>query len=275
MNFKMKNAFTVDLEDWYQGIMLPIEEWHKYEKRLYIGTDRLLKLLKNAGVKATFFILAKIIEDHPEIIRQIIDEGHEIGCHTYTHIPLFEMNAVSFETEIKKCNLLLADHYGIHYKGFRAPFFSIDHRSLWAMDVLKRNGYEYDSSIYPGDNKRTGIVGYRKDIHELDNKLIEAPLTTFKVLKFDVGLGGAYFRLLPYSYFRKKLLDLNKQHINGIFYIHPWELDPAHPYLKQLPPRLKYPHYLNLKSTESKIKRLLSDFEFVSLSEIISTRNAK
>ena len=153
--------------------------------------------------------------------------------------------------------------------GFRAPFFSVDERSWWVLDILKKHGFQYDASIYPGDNKRTGIVGYRKDIHRLDNQLMEAPMTTFKVLKYDVGSGGAYFRILPYFYFKEKFKSINKAGLNGIFYIHPWELDPEHPYISTLPRRIKYPHYFNLKSTEPKIRQMLSDFEFVPLKDLI------
>jgi len=265
----VKNAFTIDLEDWYQGIGIDYREWDKYEKRLRIGYDRLMNLLSKSNTKATFFILAKIIEDHPDIIQEIIDEGHEISCHTYSHQALYDMTPESFEEEIKKCVTLLQSGFGKKFIGFRAPFFSVDHRSWWVLDILKRYGFEYDSSIYPGDNKRTGIVGYRKDIHQLDNQLWEAPLSTFKVWKYDVGLGGAYFRILPYLYFRQKFRQINKSGAHGIFYIHPWELDPDHPYLPGLVKRIRYPHYFNLKSTEPRIRQMLNDFEFVPLRDIV------
>jgi polysaccharide deacetylase family protein (PEP-CTERM system associated) len=265
----MKNAFTIDLEDWYQGIGMDLKEWPKYEKRLRFGFDRLMNLLSKANTKATFFVLAKILEDSPEIIKEIIDEGHEISCHTYSHQQLYNMTPESFDAEIGKCVQLLKDNFNREYVGFRAPFFSVDERSWWVLDILKKHGFQYDASIYPGDNKRTGIVGFRKDIHLLDNQLMEAPMTTFKVLKYDVGSGGAYFRILPYLYFKEKFKSINKAGLNGIFYIHPWELDPEHPYISSLPSRIKYPHYFNLKSTEPKIRQMLSDFEFVTLQEII------
>lgn len=265
----MKNAFTVDLEDWYQGIGLDIKEWDKFEKRLHIGFDKLMNLLSKSNTKATFFVLSKIIEDHPDIIKEIIDEGHEISCHTYSHQQLYNMTPESFDQEIQKCVQLLKENFNQEYVGFRAPFFSVDNRSWWVLDILKKHQFKYDSSIYPGDNKRTGIIGYRKDIHSLENGLMEAPVSTFKVLKYDVGLGGAYFRILPYLYFKQKFKSINKQGLNGIFYIHPWELDPEHPVIPNLTKRIKYPHYFNLKSTESKIRNLLNDFEFVPLKDII------
>jgi hypothetical protein len=117
----------------------------------------------------------------------------------------------------------------------------------------------------------TGIVGYPKNIHQLDNKMWEAPVSTFKLTKFDVGLGGAYFRILPYPIFKYKFRQINKER-SGIFYIHPWELDPAHPYLASLPKRIRLPHYFNLGNTEKKIEKLLNDFEFIPLIDIINKK---
>ncbi len=266
----MKNAFTVDLEDWYQGIGIGEEHWHQYEKRLLNGTKKLLLLLKSHNTKATFFTLGKVIEEYPALMKEIVADGHEIACHTYSHPFLYEINAKVLDDELKKCNELLWNLLGIKQEGFRAPYFSLDKRSWWALDVLKNNGFTYDSSVYPGDNKRTGIVGYNKKPHRLENGMIEFPLTTIRVGRFDVGLGGAYFRILPYFYFRSKLKALNRAGQAGAFYIHPWELDPGHPYLPQLSKRIKYPHYFNLKTTEQKIDKLLSDFTFVPLRHLIN-----
>jgi len=268
----MKNAFTIDFEDWYQGITIPIDKWNQYEKRIHVGHEKLLKLLQKNNTKATYFLLGKVIEEHPKIIQEIIDEGHEIGCHTYQHKELYNLSPESFKEEILSCQQLIRENYGIEYKGFRAPYFSLDERSWWALDILKDTGFEYDSSIYPGDNKRTGIKGFRKDIHLLENGLPEVPLSNFKLLKFDVGLGGAYFRILPFLYFKQKFMAASKK-APVIFYIHPWELDPEHPFLPELSRRIRYPHYFNLKRTESKIDRLLQQFEFAPLSEIVTETN--
>jgi len=267
----MKNAFTVDLEDWYQGIGIPIAEWHHYEKRLKIGHEKLLTLLKKHNVKATYFVLGKVIEDHPEIIREVIAEGHEIGCHSYSHPELYNINAELFEKEIQQC-IKLIQPFRINYSGFRAPYFSIDKRSLWALNVLKKNNFIYDASIYPGDSKRTGIEGYRKDIHHLEQiDLWEAPVTTFKLLNFDVGLGGAYFRILPYKMFSRKFRQISKSN-PGIFYIHPWELDPKHPRLSFLSARRKIPHYFRLGKTENNLNVLLQEFEFGKLEDLINKK---
>jgi polysaccharide deacetylase family protein (PEP-CTERM system associated) len=264
----MKVWFSIDMEDWYQGIGLAPETWQQYEKRIKIGHDKLLHLLSKHKVKATYFILGKVIEEFPELIEEVKREGHELACHTYSHPFLYQINREQFQAEIRKCKELIRPFQN-GYKGFRAPYFSIDNRNLWAIDVLKEEGFTYDSSIFPGSTARTGISGFRKDIHTLDNGLMEFPISNFKVTRFDFGVGGAYFRILPYYYFRDKLKKLLKER-PVVFYIHPWELDPGHPYLKGLGRRIQYTHYFNLKNTEKKLDKLLSDFEFCSPGELFN-----
>jgi polysaccharide deacetylase family protein (PEP-CTERM system associated) len=276
---QMKLWFTIDMEDWYQGIGLPPESWPQYEKRIRIGHDKLLNLLSKHNVKATYFILGKVVEEFPELIQQVKDEGHELACHTYSHPFLYQINKEQFRAELQKCKELISSFQN-GYNGFRAPYFSIDTRNLWAIDVLKEEGFSYDSSIFPGSTARTGIAGFKKEVHTLENGLKEFPISNFKVLQLpllrrglgrglDFGAGGAYFRILPYSYFRKKLGEILKAR-PAVFYIHPWELDPDHPYLKGLGRRIQYTHYFNLKNTEKKLDKLLSDFEFCSPNEIFN-----
>src|SRR5215213_4381061 len=217
----MKVWFTVDMEDWYQGIGLPISSWPKYEKRIKIGHDRLLNLLSKHNVKATYFILGKVIEEFPELIEEVKQEGHELACHTYSHPFLYQITPEAFREELRKCKELIRP-FQQGYRGFRAPYFSIDNRNLWALDILKEEGFSYDSSIFPGSTVRTGIQGFKKDVHQMENGLHEFPISNFKVAKFDFGVGGAYFRILPYSYFRSKLKAVLKQR-PAVFYIHPWE----------------------------------------------------
>jgi polysaccharide deacetylase family protein (PEP-CTERM system associated) len=264
----MKMWFTVDMEDWYQGIGLLVDSWAVYEKRIRIGHDKLLSLFAKHKVKATYFILGKVIEEFPELIEEIKMEGHELACHTYSHPFLYQLTREQFQEEIRKCKDLISP-FQDGYKGFRAPYFSIDNRNLWAVDVLKEEGFSYDSSIFPGSTARTGIAGFRKDRHRLENGVDEFPVSNFKVLKFDFGVGGAYFRILPYRYFRKKVEALLKER-PAVFYIHPWELDPGHPYLKGLGRRIQYTHYFNLKNTEKKLDKLLGDFDFCSPNEIFN-----
>ena len=264
----MKVAFTVDFEDWYEGMDLPFEQWETLEKRLHIGHYKLLELFQKFNVKATYFILGKTIEDYPELIREIINEGHEIGCHTYSHPFVFRITPEVFRAEIRKCKQLIQE-FGIHYTGFRAPYFSIDARCLWALDILKEEGFKYDSSVFTGDSKRTGIPGYDPHINHSNNGLIEFPISTIRVLRFDFGVGGGYFRLLPYNYFKQKFSKILKER-HSIFYIHPWEFDVNQPKVSGISNRIKFTHYVNLCSTEEKVRKLLSDYECTNVSDIIN-----
>jgi polysaccharide deacetylase family protein (PEP-CTERM system associated) len=264
----MKIAFTVDFEDWYQRIDLPVNNWIKLEKRLHIGHYKLLELFQKANVKATYFLLGKTIEDHPGMIREIIAEGHEIACHTYSHPFIYKLTPDQFREEIQKSKQLIQP-FGVSYTGFRAPYFSIDARSLWALDILKLEGFQYDSSIFPGDAKRTGIPGFNPAIQHLNNGLLEFPVSTLKVMNFDFGVGGGYFRLLPYSYFKEKMTNILKER-HSIFYLHPWELDIHQPKVPGINRRIRFTHYVNLYSAEKKARQLLSDFECTTVSNILN-----
>jgi polysaccharide deacetylase family protein (PEP-CTERM system associated) len=262
----MMNAFTIDLEDWYQGVDIPFNDWNKYEKRLRIGFDKLIFLLQKKNIKATFFVLGKVIEDHPDIITEIIQEGHEIGCHTYSHPMLYKLDEDMFNVEINKCRDLISQ-FKTSFTGFRAPYFTVDHRNIWVLNSLKNFGFEYDSSIFPGDSKRTGIKNYIKTPHFTESGLLEFPVSTGKLGGFDFGMGGAYFRILPYAVFKNKFYALSQlQPVN--FYIHPWELDPNHPRIK-LSSRISIPHYWNLNSTFNKLDMLTTDFEFGPINKIL------
>lgn len=264
------HCFSIDFEDWYQGMMLPVAQWQSLEKRLHIGHERLLELLSRSGTKATYFLLGKTIEEHPNLIREIVREGHEVGCHSYEHRPIYEMTPESFRADLVKCKELAAS-IGISYTGFRAPYFSIDARSWWALDILKEEGFAYDSSIFPGSTLRTGVPGFSKALQRLPNGLPEAPMSVIKLMLFTPGTGGAYFRILPYGFFRQKLRQLEKQGHTVNFYIHPWELDPDHPKMPGLSRRVSLPHYQNLGATAGRLGRLLQDFSFGPIGDKVAS----
>jgi hypothetical protein len=247
---------------------LPLSRWGHLEKRLHIGHYKLLELFQKFNVKATYFILGKTIEDYPNLIQEIINEGHEIGCHTYSHPFIFKLTPDAFRLEIQKCKQLISQ-FGINYTGFRAPYFSIDVRNLWALDILHEEGFGYDSSLFAGDAKRTGIPGYDPNIKEFRNGLFEFPVNTIRLLNLDFGAGGGYFRLLPYGYFKKKFSQITAQR-PGIFYIHPWEFDVDQPKISGMSKRIQFTHYINLKTTHKKVTQFLTDFECTSVSNILN-----
>ena len=267
----MKLCFTVDWEDWYHGLRMPVDQWKSLERRIKIGHYKLLEFFSKYRIKATYFLLGIMAEEFPELVGEIKNEGHELGCHTYSHPFLTDINVQEFRAEITKCKEIISPFQN-GYKGFRAPYFSIKKDNLWILDILKEENFSYDSSIFPGNTLRAGIQGFEKNIHTLPNGLKEFPISNFEITKFEFGIGGAYFRFLPYRYFKyrlKKMLQMRP----ALFYFHPWEFDVKQPYIKGLTHRAVHSHYYNLGATEGKLKKLFSDFEFSPLSEILNNES--
>ncbi|OGV96275.1 hypothetical protein A2W24_04010 [Microgenomates group bacterium RBG_16_45_19] len=269
----MLNAFTVDLEDWYQGLEIPDSAWQGYESRIEYSTNLLLDLLDKHRVKATFFILGPIAEKFPDLVKRISRQGHEIGSHAYSHQFLYRLSPEQLRQELIRSKCLLEDITGKKVTSFRAPFFSITKDSLWALEILSREGFQYDSSIFPVHNYRYGIPKAPKVPFQFRlngaGQIIEFPISTVKFGTASLPFsGGAYFRLFPYGFTRFCFRKLNNDQIPVVFYIHPWELDPEHPRIK-LPRRISLTHYANLKSTKKKLDKLLQEFRFTSLEEVL------
>ena len=262
----LKNILTIDLEDWYQSILsISPFRWERYEKRIWQGTNRLLEIMAKTRAKATFFILGKVASDHGELVRLIASQGHEIGSHGYCHRPVYEQTESVFSKDLERSIKILEDITGKKVKGYRAPWFSITKKTLWALDILSAHGIEYDASIFP---VRTGFYGISKAprhpyiIKTKHKSIIEIPPATLKLCKAVIPIGGGfYLRMLPCNLIRCGIRRLNRKNIPAVIYIHPWELD-----LKQ--PRLSpgfiqgLIHYTNIGKTELKFTKLLSDFRF-------------
>ena len=266
------NAFTIDLEDWYQGLEIPPDAWAGFEDRLVPASRRLLQMLDHAGARATFFVLGAAAERHPDLIREIAAAGHEIGTHGWSHTFVYRLDPASFRDELQRSMSLLASLSGRAVVGHRAPFFSITRESLWALDVMRECGIRYDSSVYPVVNYRYGIPDAPRwpySILDGDRPLLEFPITTLRMLGRNVPVaGGAYFRLYPYALTRAAFHAVNRSGRPAVFYLHPWELDPEHPRIP-LPRRIAATHYVNLRSTEGKLASLLRDFRFAPMNEVL------
>jgi polysaccharide deacetylase family protein (PEP-CTERM system associated) len=265
----MINAFTVDLEDWYQGIELPPGSWAGRQDRLRIGTDLLLELLANVHAQATFFVLGSVAERAPEVVRQIHAAGHEIGTHGYGHEFVYRLGPDGFRTDLARSLHALEQAVGAPVRGHRAPYFSITRATPWAFTVLEDCGLRYDSSVFPVRNYRYGIPDAPRFVHRV-GQIIEFPLTTWRCLGYNLpAAGGAYFRLFPYTFIRRALRDTNAAGQPAVFYLHPWELDPGHPRL-DLPMRISLPHYRNLAQTRHRLERLLSEFRFAPMGQVLA-----
>lgn len=267
----MINALTIDLEDWYQGLQIPMDSWSPYEDRVVRATEKLLGVLAEADTKATFFTLGAVAERHPELVRRVAAAGHEIATHGYSHSLVYELEPRQFRDELRRSVQSLEDLSGQPVLGHRAPFFSITRRSLWALEILAEEGIRYDTSIFPVRNWRYGIEDApRWPYKPLDGQqLIEFPMSTLRIRSRNVPMtGGAYFRIYPYGLSRRLLRAASRHGRPAVFYLHPWELDPDHPRIP-LPRRIGLTHYFNLAATEKRFRKLLREFRFAPMKELL------
>lgn len=261
-----KHVFTIDVEDWYQGIEIPMDQWNGFEQRVEASMGRLLNLMAAHDVTATCFVLGKVAEEHPGLIRRIHEAGHEIATHGYSHARIYDLTPNRFRRELRRSIGLLQDLTGERVLGHRAPYFTITEESLWALDILAEEGIRYDSSIHPVLNWRYGIPDADRTPATITTprgyQLLEVPVSTFPLPKINLPVGGgAYLRIYPYWFQRAllKRLEQRDEHIG--LYMHPWEVDPRHPRI-DLPFRVSATHYFNLDSAIPKLERLFQDFTF-------------
>lgn len=268
------NALTIDFEDWYQGLEIPHTDWGAYEDRIAPVGRHLLEILAAAHVRGTFFVLGYVAERHPDLVREIAAAGHEIGTHGYSHTLVYRQTPAVFREELTRSIRVLEELTGRPVWGHRAPFFSITRGSLWALDVMRDLGIRYDSSIFPVTNYRYGIADAPRWPYlvqtEAGGELLEFPISTCRLLGRNLPVaGGAYFRIYPYCVMRWAFQTINRQGKPAVFYLHPWELDTGHPRIP-LPRRIALTHYYNLHATESRLRRLVRDFTFAPMSEVLN-----
>jgi polysaccharide deacetylase family protein (PEP-CTERM system associated) len=260
------HVFSIDVEDWYQGIEIPMDQWDGFEQRVEASMDRLLGLMARYDVTATCFVLGRVAEEHPSLVKRIHAAGHEIATHGYSHAKIYALTPERFRRELRHSIDLLQELTGEPVLGHRAPYFTITEDSLWALDILAEEGIRYDSSIHPVFNWRYGIPDAKRTPSRVETpngqQLLEAPVSTYPLSKVNVPCGGgAYLRIYPYWLQRTLLrrLEARGEHVG--LYVHPWEVDPEHPKL-DLPFRVSATHYWNLDSTLPKLERLFQDFSF-------------
>ncbi|MBL8793103.1 MAG: DUF3473 domain-containing protein [Planctomycetia bacterium] len=270
----MLNALTVDVEDYFhvasfEGVVSR-RQWGGMEQRVMVGAQRLLEAFAHAGVRGTFFVLGWVAEHAPGLVREIRDAGHEVGCHSYWHRLVYRQTPDQFRDDLRRARDVLQDAIGEPVVAYRAPCFSITRQSLWALDVLIEEGFQYDSSIFPTYHDRYGIAGAPLAPHRIvraAGAIREFPLAVHQVFGYPLPLGGGgYFRLYPFAVTRWGMRAINAQGRPVAFYLHPWELDSGQPRLP-LGGLNAFRHYVNLRWTEARLRRLLNEFAFGTLSE--------
>ena len=267
------NALTIDVEDYFNteamAEMAPRRQWSDFESRVERSTRRVLEMLEARSIRATFFVLGWTASRHPALVRDIAALGHELGCHSFYHEPVFRLSPARFHKDTYRSKQLLEDISGVRVLGYRAPSFSLVNGTKWALHTLAELGFEYDCSINPVHHPLYGNSDARRTPHLLDSGIWEFPVATVGLGPVNVPIGGgAYFRLAPYKIFRLGWDRLNREEgLRGIFYFHPWEIDADQPRLRaRFTSRLR--QYTNLASTEKKLERLISDFQFGPVCEV-------
>ncbi|PHV12119.1 XrtA system polysaccharide deacetylase [Chitinimonas sp. BJB300] len=274
------NALTIDVEDYFQvsafAPYIPREEWDQRPCRVERNVECILRMLDDAGVKATFFTLGWIAERYPQLVRQIVAGGHELASHGYGHQRVSDLSEAAFFADISSAKQILESISGQEVKGYRAPSFSIGQGNLWAFDCLRRAGYRYSSSIYPIVHDHYGMPDAPRFAHAVREGLLEVPVSTVRWQgKNWPSSGGGYFRLMPYPLSRWLLQRINQTDCQAaIFYFHPWEIDPDQPRIKGINAKTRFRHYLNLHHMEARLRRLLGDFRWGRMDEVFLNSTA-
>lgn len=266
---------TVDLEDYFCD--LDFSEWQNYDSRITQTTQTLLDLFEKYRVTATFFTVGYIAEKFPELIEKIVRKGHEIGSHSYSHLDIRKSTPEQFELDLTKSIQVLEKTSGDKIRGFRAPYFSINHKTFWAFDILKKH-LRYDSSVFPVKTPLYGIPNAPRNIYKPSKenpllnddseKFLEIPPATSHIhIIGNIPIaGGFHLRFLPYWYIKSGIKNINKLGNTAMCYIHPKDLDPGMPKIE----KYGWHYYYGLNNAQNKFKKLLKDFEFQSVRDVLS-----
>lgn len=277
------NILTFDIEEWFH--LLDNEstkteaQWNNFESRIHKNMDVIFRILETNKVQASFFVVGWIAEKYPEIVKSISDKGFEIGSHTHMHQLVYEQNENDFREDVGKSIKILENISGKKVKMFRAPGFSITEKNKWAFEVLHELGIEIDSSVFPTGRAHGGMPSYgvaEPSILQYKGiELKEFPINTHTLFgKTFIYSGGGYFRLVPYPLLKK--FTAKDDYV--MTYIHPRDLDPGQPVIKELSPSRKFKSYVGLKTAERKLDKWLSDFQFIDIEtadKTIDWKNAK
>jgi len=272
----IRNAMSIDVEDYFQvsafAPHIARASWPDMDCRVERNIDLILGLLEQRQIQATFFTLGWIAERYPEMVRRIVAQGHELASHGYGHLRASDQSEAEFREDVVRSKALLEDIGGQRVRGYRAPSFSIGKDNLWALDVLKQTGHEYSSSIYPIRHDHYGLPDAPRFpfYPRGDQGVLEVPLTTIRLMDRNLPAGGGgYFRFFPYAVSRRFLQRVNQiDRQPGIFYFHPWELDPDQPRQQGISMKTRFRHYVNLGRMEQRLKLLMRDFEWGRMDSI-------
>jgi polysaccharide deacetylase family protein (PEP-CTERM system associated) len=260
---------TIDVEDWQQSVVdhtLPVSE------RVVVNTRRMLAILRRRRVQATIFVQSLVAERYPDLVREIAHDGHEIGSHGRTHLPIFALTPQEFATEVEQSLETLSPLADGPILGFRAPSFSIRQDTLWALPIIRDAGLRYSSSIFPFRGRRYGIGDAALSAHEVIPGLLEVPPTIVTLAGRRVPVaGGGYLRLVPSAVTHAAIRRVHREGRPAVVYLHPYELDTSEvgALKAHAPMRLRVTQGLNRRFTERKLDALLEGFAFAPIRDVV------
>jgi polysaccharide deacetylase family protein (PEP-CTERM system associated) len=264
-----RGFFTIDVEDWYHSLLQDPSTWRSREDRVVQPTLRLLELLAATGNYATFFVLGDVATRHPELVNAILQGGHEVGCHGHNHLTLDRLEAGTFAADLRRSLAALRAAGAREVVSFRAPFFSLNPGTTWALRVLAEHGIRIDSSVFPGRGSYCRLRPARAVPHRL-GPIMEVPISLPRVCGIPLPLnGGFYARCFPRPVTRWAMRHLFAGATPPVYYVHPWELDPSQPRLPVAWP-LAFRHYLRLERTEDVVKELLKHYRWRPLADLLT-----
>ena len=277
----VQNFLTFDIEEWYNANFssLKLGNVNTQLSNLESNVDRLIDICAKKDVKSTCFILGKLAETKPHIVKKLYNAGHEIACHSYNHKLIYEMTSDEFYKDTKKACELLEGLIGEKVKGFRAPSWSVNEKILdWYYDVLSANGIAYSSSVYPASTYLYGLPNFPTHIHYpvvngITKEVVEIPQTLINVLGKPVGFSGGFFlRVFPAWFINKNIFRLNKKGKNVFVYLHPHEIDTNIP-KANLSLKESLIFYWNIKNTENKFCKIIDKQQktFVDMKSFVET----
>ena len=277
------NALSVDLEEYFQvsnfDRVIDRADWPTLPSRVEASADRLLDRFDETQSRATFFVLGWVAEKNPGLVARIAERGHEIACHGFAHQLVYEIGPERFRDDLRRSVDAIEKACGVRPRGYRAPSYSITQQSLWALDTLVDEGFDYDSSIFPIRHHRYGIPSFPRNPVRItlpDGRSIrEFPMTTLPIGSFKMPLaGGAYLRFFPPLLFRWGFAHLRRRGDPIVLYIHPWEIDPDQP-RQDVSLKTRINHYFNLHRTEGRLSRLIARHPFRALEDVLEDYEAK
>ncbi len=277
----MLNGMSVDVEEWFQvgafERVIDKGDWNGLASRVEANTDATLALFDESGVRGTFFTLGWVADRYPQLIRRIVDAGHEIASHGWDHQRVFTMDAETFRADLARARKTIEDAGGTRVSGYRAPSFSIDQRTPWAHVVLAEEGYAYSSSVAPLKHDHYGWrEAPRYAFRPLpDSALIELPVTVAEIGQRRLATGGGFFRLLPSALTNFAVRQVNAAERPAVFYFHPWEIDPEQPRVRRAPMRSKLRHYARLGAMAGKLRGLIGQHDWGRVDAVVAGEAAR